>query len=248
MNNELNKLKDIGRNISNVELLEIERFLLYVTEMSEKHQFSRNEKMSMALSYHRLWWFREKQIKRYATKKDVFTKLPPYIFPEFEGTAKIDINTVLSLHKNFVDSVILPKLFIDDISTTRNFLTKKDKQNNTEQDFYITQKGDEFFYKGNRLGRLSKGADYYKVFCALYSRLPQGGEIKYKDLISEIESRIPKTKNIPFIKMRTYIQKKLTERGNGFQKYAELGDTEDNQLPLIKAKRGVAITFNNRRG
>lgn len=112
---------------------------------------------------------------------------------------------------------------------------------------YITRDGDDFNYKGKPLP-LSKKADYYKVFCALYALLPNGGEISYEDLTKEIKSRIPKTKSRSDKKMRKFIQANLTEKGNGFMRYSKLPSTMDNQKPIIKPNRGYGISFNNKVG
>jgi hypothetical protein len=112
---------------------------------------------------------------------------------------------------------------------------------------YIEKTDDEFKYKGKLLP-LSKKADYYKVFCALYALLPNGGEVNYKDLAREIKSRIPKTKSKSDEEMRKFIQANLTEKGNGFMRYSELPSTMDNQKPIIETIRDFGISFNNKVG
>ncbi len=111
----------------------------------------------------------------------------------------------------------------------------------------FTKHGDDFRYKGKLLN-LSKKADYYKVFCALYALLPKGGEVEYKDLIAEIRSRIPKTKSKTSEEMRKLIQGNLTDKSNGFVRYAKLPSTEDNSKPLIEVIKGVGVRFNNKAG
>ncbi len=113
--------------------------------------------------------------------------------------------------------------------------------------FYIIKKGDDFFYKGRYL-QLSKKAEYYQVFCSLYARLPEGGEITYKDMSDEIKSRIPKLKAKNNEEMRKFIQTNLTDKNNGFLRYAEIAKTEDNGKPLIKIMRAVGVSFNNKTG
>lgn len=115
------------------------------------------------------------------------------------------------------------------------------------EELYITKQGDDFRYKGKLLN-LSKKADYYKVFCALYALLPQGGEIEYKPLITEIKSRIPKTKAKSDEEMRKLIQGNLTDKSNGFIRYAKLPNTEDNSRPLIEVIKGFGVRFNNKAG
>lgn len=118
---------------------------------------------------------------------------------------------------------------------------------NSNNVHYITKSGDDFKYKGKLLP-LSKKANYYKVFCALYALIPNGGEIEYKELIKEIKSRIPSTKSKSDEEMRKFIQSNLTEKSNGFMRYAKVPKTEDNSKPLIDVIKGFGINFNNKAG
>jgi len=113
--------------------------------------------------------------------------------------------------------------------------------------FYITKKGDDFHYKGRYIN-LSKKTDYYKVFSALYAKLPEGGEVSYKDLIAEIKSRLPKTDGKTTDEMQKFIQRNLTDKSNGFMRYAGIPETEDNGKPLIEVVRGSGVEFNNKAG
>lgn len=114
--------------------------------------------------------------------------------------------------------------------------------------FYITKKGDDFSYKGRYIN-LSKKTDYYKVFSALYAKLPNGGEISYKDLTAEIKSRLHhKTDEKTNKEMQKFIQRNLTDKNNGFMRYAGIPETEDNGKPLIEVNRGNGIVFNNKTG
>ncbi len=122
---------------------------------------------------------------------------------------------------------------------------EKTTQKNTH--LYITKDGDDFRHKG-RLLKLSKKADYYKVFCSLYALIGNGGEIDYTKLGREIQSRVPKTKRYGKDKLQKFIQTNLTDRSNGFMHYGEIPDTEDNGRPLVSVNRGTGIVFNNRVG
>lgn len=113
---------------------------------------------------------------------------------------------------------------------------------------YITKKGDDFYYKGLNILVTKKNNDYYKVFCALYAKLPDGGEISYKDLIAEIKSRMPEQKNKTDEEMQKFIQRNLTDRSNGFMRYAKIPKTEDNGKPLISVTRASGVVFNNKTG
>lgn len=114
--------------------------------------------------------------------------------------------------------------------------------------FYITKKGDDFYYKGLHILATKKNTDYCKVFCALYAKLPEGGEISYKDLIAEIKSRMPEQKSKTNDEMQKFIQGNLTDRSNGFMRYAKIPKTEDNGKPLISIIRGSGVVFNNKAG
>lgn len=112
---------------------------------------------------------------------------------------------------------------------------------------YITKKNDDFYYKGKYLN-LSKTAEYFQVFSALFAQIPNGGEISYNELSKEIKSRIPKTNSKNDEGMRKFIQSNLTDSNNGFTRYAKIPKREDNGKPLIETIRGSGIRFNNMRG
>lgn len=113
--------------------------------------------------------------------------------------------------------------------------------------FYINKKDDDFWYKGRNLN-LSKNTDYYRTFAALYAKLPEGGEVSYDDLAAEIKSRLPKVHGKNADEMRKFIQRNLTDKSNGFMRYAGIPETEDNGKPLIDVVRGSGIVFNNKAG
>jgi len=112
-------------------------------------------------------------------------------------------------------------------------------------EFRITKTGDDFYYKGD-LRATSKDNDWYKVFCALYDLIPDGGEISYSKLGTQIKSKIRKAKNFNAEVMRKFILTNLTDRSNGFMHYAGIPATEDNSKPLLYPNRGKGIIFNNR--
>ena len=124
---------------------------------------------------------------------------------------------------------------------------KHDFEKKPVESFYITKEGDEFKYKGKFLS-LTKNTDYYKTFSALFAKLPKGGEITYKEIIKEVKSRIPTLKDKDEEKARKFIQSNLTDRNNGFFRYAEIPATEDNGRPLIEIIRSEGLRFNNKTG
>lgn len=113
--------------------------------------------------------------------------------------------------------------------------------------YYVVKKNDDFYYKGSYLNISSK-TDYYKVFDALYAKLPTGGDIEYKELIREIRSRLKRVQNMEGGEVRRIILRNLTDRSSGFIRNAKIHETEDNGKPLLSTNRGIGITFNNRRG
>lgn len=144
-----------------------------------------------------------------------------------------------------IKSILAPILKKISSHISDEFIENSDTQNNNTR--YIVKDGDDFKYKGKLLA-LSKKANYYKIFCALYALLPNGGEIEYKDLIEEVKSRIPATKSKSKEEMCKLIQSNLTEKSNGFMRYAKIPKTEDNSKPLIKIIKGFGINFNNKAG
>ena len=113
---------------------------------------------------------------------------------------------------------------------------------------YLTKKGDDFYYKGLHILSAKKNTDYYKVLSALYAKLPDGGEISYRDLSIEIKSRMPELKNKSNGEMIKFLQRNLTDRANGFLSYTEIPETEDNGKPLVAVSRAKGIIFNNTTG
>lgn len=140
-------------------------------------------------------------------------------------------------HKHSFENSIQEK----DVTLNHKYDSKKPSS------FYITKKDDDFYYKGKHIG-ISKKTDYYKVFSALYAKLPEGGEILYKDIIEEIKNRISKTKKQTDDETQKFIQRNLTDKSNGFLRYAKIEETEDNGKPLISVIRGSGIYFNNKTG
>lgn len=229
------------------ESLAIENFLLYVSDRAAALSFSANEKMQLTRAYHRLWWFREKNIKKYFPKDERYKKLPAFVFPEFQSEAEIDLENLIAKNPKLIHSMITPDVLTKDIVNTRKFIAKKEAGSKKQSDdFYITKDGDDFRYKGKLL-KLSKNTTYFKVFCALFDLIPEGGEIGYKELAAEVKSRIPATKKKTLPEMRKFIQSKITEKTNGFKRHAQLPETEDNGKALIVSISGSGIEFNNRK-
>lgn len=116
-----------------------------------------------------------------------------------------------------------------------------------KDEFRITKIGDDFWYKGD-LRTLSKNNDWYKVFRSLYDLIPCGGEIPYTKLGEQIKSKIKKTKRYDTKEIRKFIQTNLTDKSNGFMRYAKILANEDNGKPLLYVNRDKGIVFNNKLG
>lgn len=117
----------------------------------------------------------------------------------------------------------------------------------TPSGVYIEKRDDDFYYKGDYI-KLSKKSDYYKVFCAIYSKVSNGGFISYKELIAEVKNRVPKTKNMTDEKVKDFILNKITNKQNGFMRASKIPITQDNGKPLFETERGSGIAFNNKMG
>ncbi len=162
---------------------------------------------------------------------------------EVIGDAMLSLSKIAAKRKG-VDAADKQPTIKMEITKIPDLRLKSDLKNTG---LYITKKEDDFWYKGRRLN-LSKNTDYYQVFAALYAKLPDGGEISYGDLGAEIESRLFKAKGKAADEMRKFIQRNLTDRSNGFTRYASIPETEDNGKPLIEVIRSSGVVFNNQAG
>lgn len=151
--------------------------------------------------------------------------------------------------EKIVENVIkyeLTHLFANSIQE-KDIVLNHRHEHNKPDNFYVTKEGDDFYYKGKFIN-ISKEAEYYKVFSALFAKLPKGGEVTYKDLIVEVKSRLPRLKTKTDDEVKKVIQSNLTEKQNGFIRNAGLPETEDNGKALIYVSRGKGLIFNNRVG
>ena len=117
--------------------------------------------------------------------------------------------------------------------------------NKKPSNFYIIDDNGYFKFNGLFLKNLSKEANYYIVFSALFRLLPYGGEIDYNDLIPEIKKMIPKKKNMSREEFIGFILRNLTDEHNGFLHYAKIKNQVIGGGKLIEPKRGKGIRFNN---
>ena len=119
------------------------------------------------------------------------------------------------------------------------------KPNGKKMNLYITQEGNDFFYKGKPLS-LSKKYIYCKVFYALFELRPTGGTVTYKELIKKVKLKISKTKLMPDDEIIIFIQNNITGNKNGLLKrLTTLGVTGDTHKPIIETVPDIGIRFNN---
>jgi hypothetical protein len=133
------------------------------------------------------------------------------------------------------------------LSDIEKTIKELNENRNDSQLFYITKKGDDFYYKG-RLIEISKDKGPYKVFCILYARARDGGEVLYRELIPDVKTGFLKNKNKTNSEIQKFIVSKLTDKTNGFMHYAKIDPLEDNQKPLLSVTWGKGIYFNNKAG
>lgn len=112
-------------------------------------------------------------------------------------------------------------------------------------EYYLVKDGEDFCYHGVPL-QLTRSSNYYMVIEVLYSLLPFGGTVSYKDLIKEIKKKQPAEKRKTDEKLKLMIFNALTNKQSGFSRKAKLKPTEDNGKPLISVDRGLGIMFNNK--
>ena len=115
-------LKASGQYIHRDNISEIERFLLYVLDQASTQKITENDKRTLAVAYHRLWWYRDQEIKRYFPKTEKFEEYTPFIFPEHKLTAEQDLKKLLLNSKDYSK---LFKLFKTDISKILDFFAVK---------------------------------------------------------------------------------------------------------------------------
>jgi hypothetical protein len=119
------------------------------------------------------------------------------------------------------------------------------EQGKPETPVYITKEADIFRYNGSVLPNSNTYS--WRVFRALYKLLPNGGDVSYADLSKEIRAQIPEKKKLTEVEMRKFISANLTDRHNGFLNVVKIRENMPNGLPLIVAKRGKGIFFNNKK-
>jgi hypothetical protein len=112
--------------------------------------------------------------------------------------------------------------------------------------YYITKKGEDFYYK-TRVLDLSKSTDYYKVFSVFFNlSTKEGGHVDYSSLEKSVQRQIKKVDKMEAAELRSFIQRNLTDEQNGFLQYAKIENITNGGKKLIKTVRGKGIDFNNK--
>lgn len=125
-------LKEFGQYVYRNNVSQIEKFLVYVQDKIVDQKLTETQKRSLAIVYHRLWWYRDQEIEKRFAKSEKFNDYSPFIFPEYNLTAEQDIKTLLLANKDKKGNVSyakLLKLFKTDISTTLDFFADKEPKN-----------------------------------------------------------------------------------------------------------------------
>jgi hypothetical protein len=195
----------------------IEKFLLYMLDKVSSFKPTQTDKRNLAIVYHRLWWFRNNEIKKYFSGSKSFKEYNPFIFEEYKLSAEQDIKSLEFSRKGLSEEKWLSdllKVFKKDISETISFFsTKEKKEVNLENTsvLYIDNNGN--FWHGDKT-----------KFC-----YPMGVKGKRFMILSYLaENRgIQLTKNISDFVGHNKTQNTRNEIGkieNNIQKFLGLGD------------------------
>lgn len=127
----VDNLKKVVINEVRTQILKIEQFLLYVTEKTQGSSLSESEKRNITLIYHRLWWFRDKLIKKYFPNKHTFNIYSPFLYKSYEASAEEDLQVLLAANPIYLNQVDLPSTLKTDIKNTLSFFEdRKDVMEN----------------------------------------------------------------------------------------------------------------------
>ena len=104
------------------------------------------------------------------------------------------------------------------------------------------KKTGDYLFDGTKIHITNKEADYARIFDAVFSLIPQGGEVSYPDVISQCKSsRLTVNKSA--------IQRALTgEKANFFLYVPDVNQAPTHGVRLFEATRnGKKLIFNNKR-
>ncbi|MGD0328495.1 MAG: hypothetical protein ABSB00_02145 [Minisyncoccia bacterium] len=120
------------------------------------------------------------------------------------------------------------------------------------KDNRIVDKVDKtYYYNGASISIGNRNTLYFNVFDVVFELMPDGGEKTYAEIETALRKRrikgrkiAPKNGSDRDARIRT----NLTSEQNGFFRYAKnIENSSSENRPLIEAKKGEGIIFNNTR-
>ncbi|MCX6747415.1 MAG: hypothetical protein NTW98_00485 [Candidatus Nomurabacteria bacterium] len=122
-------------------------------------------------------------------------------------------------------------------SESNNLSKLEDKEN-----LWITKNNDgNYYFDGNKID-ISQDADYAKIFDAILSIKPGGGDIEYNEIKKNCKTKKLNTTNHSVQKALTGKDSSFFRFTKGIKQYPKFG------IPLFKASSaGKYITFNNKK-
>jgi hypothetical protein len=106
-------------------------------------------------------------------------------------------------------------------------------------DCWITKdRSGDYYFSGNKIHFTNPNANYVKIFAAVFSLLPQGGDTAYSKIIAKSRGASKKA-----------VQRSLTgEKANFFRYISSVERVPAYGTPLFEAARnGKKLIFNNKR-
>lgn len=139
-------------------------------------------------------------------------------------------NTFLVLHSELINTI------------SQETVTVPTQEKHSSQ-YYITQKGDDFYHDGNLI-QMKKDNESYKIFSALFEYANEGGSIPYKQVYSLMKN-IKGFERLNQDKLHKKMLRALTDNTNGFVKKSKIKHTA--QKALFTLEIDGKINFNNKR-
>ncbi len=197
--------------INRDNISDIEKFLAYVLDASTQ-ELKEAQKRTLAIVYHRLWWYRDQEIKRFFPKTEKFQEYVPFVFSDHKLTAEQDLKNLLLNNKDRFgnpDYPALLKLFKSDISETLSFFTSKENR---------TVEGTQLILRYNNYGKFWHG-DITKSCYPINSKSKRFKLLRYlienegfqdtKDILASVGGKDTHSIRTAVKEMRLLIEKKL---------------------------------------
>lgn len=112
----------------------------------------------------------------------------------------------------------------------------------SENRFWITKDGGQYFFDGSPVDIRNKKADYAKIFDATFSLKPEGGEIKYTDIVTECLRRGV------IVKKSSILRALSGNSANFFHYIKDIKQAPGHGVFIFRPKQdGRALEFNNQK-